>query len=158
MATLAQLKSTLGRETISDWRVITQEMVDTYSTLTGDADPFHDDPEWTKANTPFGGTIVQGFFLLAHFTWFTRHPAGEPIDDVEYVLNYGFDKVRFIRPVPVGKPIRARIRLLDVDDRGASRAVLRFGMTIEVEGSPEPHVVAEWLGSAQKKAAAGTAR
>ncbi len=158
MATLAQLKSKLGRETLSDWRVITQEMVDTYSVLTGDADPFHDDPEWTKANTSFGGTIVQGFFLLANLTWFTRHPAGEPIDDVEYVLNYGFDKVRFIRPVPVGKPIRARIRLLDVEDRGPTRAVLRFGVAVEVEGSAEPHVVAEWLGSAQKKTASGSAR
>ncbi len=58
--------------------------------------------------------------------------------------------VRQDRPVPVGKPIRARRRLLAVDDRG-SRAVLKFSVTIEVEGSAEPHVMAEWLGSAQKK-------
>lgn len=150
MATLQQLKQDIGREVLSDWRVITQEMVDTYSALTGDADPFHDDVEWSKANTPFGGTIVQGFLLLANLTWFTRHPPEEPLDDVEYVLNYGFDKIRFIRPVPVGKPIRARRRLVAVDDR-PSRAVLWFAVTIEVEGSPEPHVIAEWLGSAQKK-------
>ncbi len=150
MATLDQWKARIGEEFVSDWRVISQEMVDTYSTLTGDADPFHDDVEWAKANTPFGGTIVQGFFLLANLTWFTRHPAGEPIDDVEYVLNYGFDKVRFIRPVPVGRPIRARRRLLAIDDRGP-RAVLKFSVAIEVEGSAEPHVVAEWMGSAQKE-------
>ncbi len=150
MATLQQLKQDVGREVLSDWRVITQEMVDTYSALTGDADPFHDDVAWSKANTPFGGTIVQGFLLLANLTWFTRHPADEPLDGVEYVLNYGFDKIRFIRPVPVGKPIRARRRLMAVEDRG-SRAVLRFAVTIEVEGSSEPHVIAEWMGSAQKK-------
>lgn len=150
MTTLEHLKGTIGQEFISDWRLITQEMVDRYSALTGDADPFHDDVEWAKANTPFGGTIVQGFFLLANFTWLARNPAGEPIDDVEYILNYGFDKVHFVRPVPVGKPIRARRRLLAVDHRG-SRAVLKFAVTIEVEGSDEPHVVAEWPGSAQKK-------
>ena len=150
MTTLAHLKDRIGDEFVSDWRLITQDMVDSYSALTGDADPFHDDVAWSKANTPFGGTIVQGFFLLANLTWLARHPATEPIDDVDYILNYGFDKIRFIRPVPVGKPIRARRRLLAVDDRG-SRAVLRFGVTIEVQGSDEPHVIAEWLGSAQKR-------
>lgn len=150
MATLEHLKTRIGQESVSDWRIITQDMVNAYSALTGDADPFHDDVEWARANTPFGGTIVQGFLLLAHFTWFARNPGGEPIDDVEYVLNYGFDKVRFVRPVPTGKPIRARMLLLGVDDRGP-RAVLKFGVTIEVEGSSEPHVVAEWMGSAQKR-------
>ncbi len=155
MATLQQLKRDIGREVVSEWRVITQEMVNTYSDLTGDADPFHDDVEWSKANTPFGGTIVQGFLLLANLTWFTRNPPEEPLDDVEYVLNYGFDKIRFVRPVPVGKPIRARRRLVAVEDRGP-RAVLHFAVTIEVEGSSEPHVIAEWLGSAQKKTAPST--
>jgi acyl dehydratase len=150
MATLTDLQSAIGRETFSAWRVITQEMVSAYSALTGDSDPFHDDPEWSRANTPFGGTIVQGFLLLANLTWFTRHPAGEPLEDVEYVMNYGFDWVRFVRPVPVGRPIRARLTLTDVIDRG-NRAVLKYTVAIEVEGSPEPHVVAEWLGSAQKK-------
>ena len=154
MTTLAHLKDRIGQEFVSDWRLITQDMVDTYSALSGDADPFHDDAEWSKANTPFGGTIVQGFFLLANFTWLARHPAAEPIDDVDYILNYGFDTIRFIRPVPVGKPIRARRRLLAVDDRG-SRAVLKFGVTIEVLGSDEPHVIAEWLASAQKKSLHG---
>ncbi len=46
--------------------------------------------------------------------------------------------------------VRARITLLDVDDREA-RATLGFGVAIEVEESPGPHIVAEWLGSAQKK-------
>lgn len=150
VATLEQLKTRIGEEFLSDWRVITQEMVSAHSALTGDADPFHDDVEWSKANTPFGGTIVQGFLLLSQLTWLSRHPASEPLDDVEYIMNYGFDKVRFVRPVPTGKPIRARRRLLAVDDRG-QRAVLKFGVTIEGDGSTEPYVVAEWMGSAQKK-------
>lgn len=150
MGTLKELRTTIGQERLSDWRVITQDMVDAHAAVTGDADPFHNDVEWSKAHTPWGGTIVQGFLLLGHLTWFARHPAQEPLDDVEMVMNYGFNKVRFVRPVLTGTRIRARITLLDVDDLGA-RATLRFGVAIEVEGSSGPHVVAEWLGSAQKK-------
>lgn len=150
MATLETLKDRIGEEYLSDWRVITQEMVLSHSASTGDSDPFHDDPEWARTHTRFGGTIVQGFLLLSQLTWFTRHPAGEPLDDVDFIMNYGFDRVRFIRPVPVGKPVRARRRLLAVDDRG-HHAILRFAVTYEVEGSAEPYVAAEWLGSAQKK-------
>ena len=101
MATLEQLKTHIGRELVSDWRLM---------------------PNRSRTST--------------------------------IILNYGFDKIRFIRPVPVGKQIRARRRLLAVDDRG-SRAVLKFSVTIEVEGSALPHVMAEWLGSAQKKSPHG---
>jgi len=151
MTTLAELKSRIGEEGVSDWRVITQEMVDAHAALTGDADPFHNDVEWSRANAPWHATIVQGFLLLGHFTWFLRHAGQAPLDDVEMILNYGFNRIRFVRPVLTGTPIRARITLLEVDDRGG-RAVIRYGIAIESETQSGPHVVAEWLGSAQKKA------
>jgi acyl dehydratase/sugar lactone lactonase YvrE len=119
MATLAELRNRIGEERVSDWRVITQEMVDGHAALTGDADPFHNDVEWSRANTPWHGTIVQGFLLLGHFTWFLRHAGQAPLDDVEMIMNYGFNRIRFVRPVLTGTPIRARITLLEVDDRGS---------------------------------------
>lgn len=150
MATLTQLATRVGAEWLSDWRTITQDMVDAHAKLTGDADPFHNDVEWSKANTAWGGTIVQGFLLLSHLTWFIRHPAQEPLEDVAMVSNYGFNRVRFVRPVLTGTPLRARITLLEVDDRG-NRAVLRYGVALESEHQEGPHVVAEWVASAQKK-------
>lgn len=150
MTTLADLAARIGEVRVSDWRVITQEMVDAHAALTGDADPFHNDVEWSRAHTPWKGTIVQGFLTLGHFTWFLRNPAQPPLDDVEWILNYGFNRIRFVRPVLTGTPIRARITLLEVDDRG-SRAVIRHAIAIESEAQPEPHVVAEWVGSAQRK-------
>jgi len=150
MTTLADLTARIGEERLSDWRVITQEMVDAHAALTGDADPFHNDVEWSRTHTTWKGTIVQGFLLLGHFTWFLRNPEHPPLDDVEFILNYGFNRIRFVRPVLTGTPIRARITLLEVDDRG-QRAVIRYAIAIESEAQPEPHVVAEWVGSAQKK-------
>ena len=150
---LADLANRIGEERVSDWRVITQEMVDAHAALTGDADPFHNDVEWSRANTPWKGTIVQGFLLLGQFTWFMRNPERKPaLEDVAYSLNYGFNRVRFVRPVLTGTPIRARITLLELDDRG-ERAVLRYSIVIESEAQAGPHVVAEWVGSVQKKPA-----
>lgn len=150
MPTLADLAARIGEERLSDWRTITQEMVDAHAATTGDADPFHNDVEWSKTHTPWGGTIVQGFLLLSQFTWFLRHPPMLALDDVEMIMNYGFNRIRIVRPVLTGTALRARIKLLEVDDRG-SRAVLRYAITLESEGHADPHVVAEWLGSAQKK-------
>jgi acyl dehydratase len=150
---LTDLAARIGEERVSDSRVITQEMVDAHAALTGDADPFHNDVEWSRSHTPWNGTIVQGFLLLGHFTWFLRHPAQPPLDDVEWIMNYGFNRIRFVRPVLTGTPIRARITLLEVDDRG-NRAVIRYGIAIESEAQNTPHVVAEWVGSAQKRSPA----
>jgi acyl dehydratase len=151
MTTLADLTTRIGEERLSDWRVITQEMVDAHAALTGDADPFHNDVEWSRAHTQWKGTIVQGFLLLGHFTWFLRNPAQPPLDDVAWIMNYGFNRIRFVRPVLTGTPIRARITLLEVDDRG-DRAVIRHSLVIESEAQTGPHVVAEWVGFALKRA------
>jgi acyl dehydratase len=153
--TLSDLAARIGVEHVSDWRVITQEMVDAHAALTGDADPFHNDVEWAKANTPWRGTIVQGFLLLGHFTWFIRNPPRTPLENVAFSMNYGFNRIRFVRPVLTGTPVRARIRLLDADERGDNAAVLRYSVAIESEAQESPHVVAEWLGFVQFKTGPG---
>ena len=38
-----------------------------------------------------------------------------PLPDVLYNLNRGVDKLRFLRPVPVGSRLRARVRLAGVE-------------------------------------------
>ncbi|MEO8449140.1 MAG: MaoC family dehydratase [Gemmatimonadota bacterium] len=149
MTTIAQLKNSIGTETVSDWRLIDQAMVNAHAALTGDDDPIHSDIEWATKQGPFGGTIVQGFLTLSHFTLFARQAMGEPIEDVKFSLNYGFDKVRYVRPVLTGKRVRARFRLLEITDKG-DRAVVKYGVTVEVEGSDNVHVAAEWLFSAQR--------
>ena len=148
MTTPLELKTSVGREWVSSWRPIDQVMVNVHAALTGDADPIHNDPDWARRETPFGGTIVQGFLTLSHLTWFARHAITEPIAGVKYTLNYGFDKVRFVRPIPTGRRVRARFRLLQVTERG-DRAIIKYGVTVEVEGSSEVHVAAEWLFAAQ---------
>lgn len=142
------LRALVGQELgVSGWVRVTQEAVDAYAALTGDSDWLHNDPERAR-HGPFGGTIVQGSFLLAHCVRFQEEIA--PAGDIAYTLNYGFDRVRFLRPVPVGSRIRGRLGLNDIRARGDRREVIVFDVQIEVEGEPGPVLVAEWLGLAER--------
>ena len=92
---------------MSDWKLIDQNSIDQFSELTGDAGPIHNDPELSRQIAPFGGTIVQGFMMLSCLTGFAKG-LRLPQKAVAYRLNYGFDKVRIINPVPVDSRIRGR--------------------------------------------------
>jgi acyl dehydratase len=60
-------------------------------------------------------------------------------------VNYGFDKVRFVSPVPVGKRIRATSVLSDVQLKDANNLQVTRTVTVEVEGGERPACVAEWI-------------
>ena len=128
----------------SDWKRIDQAEIDRFSELTGDAGPIHNDPEQAERIAPFGGTIVQGFFMLSCLTGFAK-TLRLPDDGVAFRLNYGFDRVRIIAPVPVGSRIRGRFWLRDLVPRGDEAALMTIEAVIEVEGSDRPAIVADWL-------------
>ena len=129
---------------VSEWKVIDQAMIDGFAALTGDDGPIHTDPEEAVRIAPFGGTIVQGFMLLSHLTGFAKS-LRIPQDGVAFRLNYGFDRVRIITPVPVGSRIRGRFSVGGIADRGPNAALLRFDAQVELDGSDTPAVVADWL-------------
>ena len=133
----------------SKWVEITQELVSEFGKSTLDADPMHIDPDWAKEHTPYGGTIAFGFFtvsLLTHLLHDTlgTSPAREPADQ-GYFMNYGFDHLRLVSPVPVGSRVRGAFRTLDnrFDEKG--RNIVKIACEIEVEGQARPALVAEWL-------------
>ena len=68
-----------------------------------------------------------------------------PQKAVAYRLNYGFDKVRIINPVPVDSRIRGRFHMRNLEPRGESGALMTLEVVVEVEGIKEPALVAEWL-------------
>lgn len=146
---LPELFALCGQELgVSDWKFIDQAAIDQFSALTGDAGPIHNDPELAKEVAPFGGTIVQGFMMLSCLTGFAKN-LRLPQDEVAFRLNYGFDRVRIIAPVPVDSRIRGRFFLADIKPRGDQAALMTMKATVEVEGSDAPAVVADWLGYLQ---------
>jgi acyl dehydratase len=144
-ASLADLPALAGRTLApSDWIVVDQAQIDAFANCTGDAQFIHVDPARAVRETPFGGTVAHGFLLLsligghppADFPW----PA-----DMAVALNYGLDKVRFLRPVCVGARVRLHTKILEVREKDPGRWLLRQEKTLEVEGQSAPAMVAESL-------------
>src|SRR5205807_8246511 len=62
---LDEVKSYVGKELgVSDWHLVTQELINEFAEVTGDDQWIHIDTERAK-QTPFGGTIAHGYYTLS---------------------------------------------------------------------------------------------
>ncbi|HWH31149.1 MAG TPA: MaoC family dehydratase, partial [Egibacteraceae bacterium] len=131
MGAVETLQGRVGQELgRSGWLMVDQERVDRHADNTGDAQWIHNDPARAAAEGPFGGPIAQGFLLLSLFTALAEQ-AMPQADGLEYLVNYGFDRVRFIRPVRVGDAVRLRVRLADVSQNPGGRWIVALDAELE---------------------------
>jgi acyl dehydratase len=140
---LQQLKTMIGNEVaVSDWVDITQKHIDEFADATGDHQWIHVDPERAARESPYRKTVAHGFLtlsLLAHFAQTTIK-----FQRVKMGINYGFNRVRFTGPVPVGSRLRARFKLKGVEDiEGGAQTI--WDVSMECEGEAKPCLIAEWL-------------
>ena len=139
--TLADLKACVGDEVaVSDWETITQERIDRFADATGDHQWIHVDAE-RAARGPFGRTIAHGFLTLSMLPHFLQNSI--ELKDVKMGINYGLNRVRFTSPVPVGSEVRARMRLLSIEDLPDNGAQLIWEVVFERKGADRPVCVAE---------------
>ena len=130
----------------SPWLEATQELMDGFAAATLDPDWMHVDPERAAKEGPFDGTIAFGFWTLSLLTHFLREVLGQDYPTgVRYGFNYGLNRVRFVRPIPVGTRIRNRMEVVDVQSRDAGRFLVTTRNEIEIEGETGPAMVADWL-------------
>jgi acyl dehydratase len=142
---VARLPELIGQEVgVSRWIEVDQARIDAFADITEDRQFIHIDPERAKA-TPFGGTIAHGFLTLSLASAMS-YDAVPPLEGVVMGVNYGFDKLRFLAPVPAGSRVRGRFRLLSAEDKGGGRWLLKHELTVEIEGGDKPALIAEWLG------------
>ena len=138
---LDELRALTGQEVgVSDWFPVTQKMIDQFAELTGDPQWIHVDVERAKRETPFGSTIAHGFLTVSLLPKLARE-AVDVRGDFKMRINYGFNKLRFVSPVRSESKIRARFTAQQVTENTVTWLV-----TVEVEGSEKPAIVAEWLG------------
>ena len=145
------IKDRIGEEIgVSPWFLIDQARIDAFAEATVDPDPMHVDPAWCAAHSPFKTTIAFGFLTVSLLTHLSHQAIGwissTHADNGGYALNYGFDRLRLVSPVPVGSRIRARFTLLEWSEVRPGESRVKYGVTVEIEGTERPAVVAEWLG------------
>ena len=75
----------------------------------------------------------------------TESVPGPKLEGQKLSINYGFDKVRFPSPVPVGAQIRATSTLKRAEIKGGMIETMNE-VVVEVKGQDKPAVVAESLG------------
>jgi acyl dehydratase len=136
----------LAGETIgpSEWREVTQEMIDSFAELSGDDQWIHVDPERAKEESPFGTTVAHGNLTLSMIDGLRRGLMQST--GFKLGVNYGWNKVRFPAPVPTGSRVRATVEVLSVDDVGNGWWQVTQRWTVEVEGNEKPACVAESVG------------
>jgi acyl dehydratase len=138
---MEELRSLIGQEAgVSDWVSVTQEMINRFAELSGDDQWIHVDVERARKETPFGATIAHGFRTVSLLSQLSRQ-AVDVRGDFKMRINYGFNRLRFVSPVPAGSRVRARFTPQKVTDNEVTWLV-----TVEVEGQQKPALVAEWLG------------
>ena len=140
----AEMTSAVGTKyEPSEWIDITQERINTFADCTEDHQFIHVDEE-AAAKTPFGSTIAHGLLTLSLLPKLIEGQGVVP-ENLVMGLNYGFDKVRFLAPVRVGKRVRGHIEILSVDQKDDNRFLVKQGISVEIEGEDTPALVAEWL-------------
>jgi acyl dehydratase len=137
---LDELRAARGTELgVTGWREITQAEVDAFADATGDHQWIHVDPE-RAARSPLGGTIAHGLFTLSLAPAMTSSLLS--FDGFAFALNYGYNRVRFPAPLPVGSRVRMHATLAAVDDIPGG-AQITIVQTFEREGAEKPVCVAE---------------
>jgi acyl dehydratase len=128
----------------SQWREVTQEMINQFADLTGDDQWIHVDVKRAKVESPFGTTIAHGNLTLSLIDGLRRELT--EWSGFKLGVNYGWNKVRFPAPVVVGARLRCFAQIVEVSDVGAGwyQVVTRF--TVEAEGSEKPACVADSVG------------
>lgn len=146
-ANLDALRETIGKEAgVSDWLTVSQEMINQFADATGDHQWIHLDRERAAKESPFKTTIAHGFLTMSLLVQLVSD-AVQIEEQPRLSVNYGFNRLRFVSPVPSDSRIRARVvtqSIKEVD--GGAGVEICWGVTVELEGREKPALVAEWLG------------
>ena len=137
-----ELRAAVGTELgSSDWITVEQHRIDQFADATDDHQWIHVDADRAQ-DGPFGTTIAHGFLTLSLLPALIAQVYR--VDGVRMGVNYGLNRVRFTSPVPVGSKVRGTIELVEMTDVTGG-VQLTTKVTIEIEGSARPALVAEWL-------------
>ena len=128
---------------VSEWVVITQQMINQFAEATGDHQWIHVDEERAARELPDGKTIAHGYLTLSLIPALTENFVH--MENLTQAVNFGCNKMRFYTPVTVGARVRARTTVKKARKRGGALHLLSV-ISVDVEGERKPACVAETLG------------
>lgn len=143
-----ELLDLVGRELgASEPQVVTQRQINQFAEVTGDHQWIHVDVE-RAASGPFGSTIVHGFLTLALVPCLLADIL--EVQTFSMGVNYGLDRVRFVRPLPPGVPVQGvatlvSARRIDATPGTGDGVQAKASVAVEFAETSTPCCVAEIL-------------
>lgn len=107
------------RETVG--RTITETDVVLHAGQTGDFYPHHMDAEWCKTQ-PFGQRMAHGTLVFSVGVGMTAGLINP------HAMSYGYDRLRFVKPVFLNDTIRVRVSIKEKRDDPKRRG---YGVVVE---------------------------
>src|SRR5262249_27743711 len=138
---LMSLGDELRQRRTSAWQLVTQDHIDAFADATGDHQWIHVDPE-RAARGPFGTTIAHGLYTLSLAPALLAEMW--PLDAFDAVINYGFDRIRFPAPLPVGSEVRMAARMREARSVANGSHIL-VELTFDRRGAAKPVCAAVWV-------------
>ena len=139
------MKNKVGEKVgVSEWFNVDQSMIDQFAHLTQDHFFIHVDPKRVVKETPLNSTIAHGFLSVSMLSAMS-YSCVPGIIDAHFGLNYGFNRMRFVSPVPVNSRIRGHFTLKKIDKKETGEITMVYDVFVELENQEKPVIVAEWI-------------
>ena len=135
----------LGKELgVSDLLPVDQERINKFADATLDPQWIHVDVERAKRESPYKSTIAHGYLTLSLLPYLWNQII--KVNNLEMMVNYGMDQMKFGQAVVTGSRIRLVAKLKDITNlRGICRAAIDFKIEIEGQRKPALQGVATFL-------------
>ena len=127
---------------VSDWFTLDAKRVRAFADTTEDWQDIHLNAEFASRSA-FGGTVAHGFLTLSMLSAMS-YQVLDGIEGVASSVNYGFDRIRFVSPVRVGRRVRGRFTVAGVDE-GDGWLDVHWEVEVEIEAETRPALVASWI-------------
>ena len=125
----------------SKWISVTQHKIDAFAAATEDFQWIHVDTVKAK-NSNLKSTIAHGFYTLSLLPKFMDDVWS--CKNVNLILNYGTEKIRFISPVKCNSLIRGSITIVSIKDyKGGT--LLTCKVDVEIKNSSKLAMSAQTL-------------
>lgn len=119
----------------SDWLEVDQDRINKFADATLDHQWIHVDVERARVESPYKSTIAHGYLTLSLLPYLWGQII--EVNNIDMLVNYGMDKMRFGQAVVTGSRVRLVAKLHSIENlRGIAKTEIDFD--IEVEGQRKP--------------------
>ncbi len=135
----------LGKEIgSSEYLQVDQQRINLFADATLDHQWIHVDEERCRQESPFHQTIAHGYLTLSLLPYLWDQII--QVNNLERLVNYGMDKMKFGQPVLSGQSVRMTTHMEALANlRGAIRMSIRFVIEIKETGKTALEGVATFV-------------